>query len=144
MSTTEVATPMSPSQRGWITALLFERGIDQKPEDVADNAVEASAFIKRCLNGQIGTVQPITDEQVNAIRKIEAELGPAPDGKTREMPVDRAGANRYLRKLNQVKFARADDVMVGKLALLGITVTTDKLENGTDIPVQAATEEIPF
>ena len=139
-----VATPMTPQQRGWITALLFERDLDHDPEDVASTVVEASAFIKKCLQGRVGSIQPTTEEQAATIRRLEAELGPAPDGKQREMPTDRAGANRYIRKLNQVKFARADDAMSGKLALLGIEVSTAKTEDGTEYAVQSDTEDVPF
>ena len=63
-----------------------------------------------------------TEEQVAAIRSLEAKLGPAPDGKQREMPTDRAGANRYLRALRQVEYARSDEGMLGNLAALGIEV----------------------
>ena len=139
-----VATPMTPQQRGWITALLFERGIDHKPDEVATDATEASAFIKACLQGRVGSIQTITEEQAATIRRLEAELGPAPDGKQREMPTDRAGANRYIRRLNQVKFARADDAMSGKLALLGIEVNTAKTEDSTEYAVQNDTEDVPF
>lgn len=138
MTTMELTDAPSAQQLGWIRQLLFERGIEHAPDEVAPTATEASAFIKACLNDQIGTVQPATDEQLAQIAQLEAELGPRPDGEKRELPTDRAGASRYLRALGQVRFARANDAMLNRLRELGVEVDhNDPGANADDVPFAA-------
>lgn len=128
--TTEQEIAPSSAQLGWLKSLYWERGIDGDPAEDALTAGEASALIRGFLKGTIGTPQPITEEQADAIRKLQAELGPAPNG-DQEMPTDRSGANRLLRKLNQVRFARAGDRAVARLTARGVTI-------------QELDEKIPF
>ena len=130
----DVDDVVSSQQLGWIRTLLFERGIEHEPEELVTTGVEASAFIKSCLSGRVGTIQPITDEQEKQILALEAELGPRPDAAERTMPTDRAGANRFLRALRQVKYARSSERVHERLAALGIDVAD----------VTPAAEDIPF
>lgn len=150
MSTVATELAPQPRQLAWLKTLLAERGIDHEPTEIVNTAAEASKLIQACLSGRVGVVQPITEAQLDTIRRLQEELGPRLDDAgneiANEMPTDRAGANKLIRALQRVKFARLDDTLAERLAEIGVTMTSAR-SSEPEVGVQVTTasqDEIPF
>ena len=111
----------------FVNALLQERSdltLDEIPEDKRPKTQrEASAWIED-LQGR--PALPVTDEQLDRIRELAAEMG-----ESYEMPTDRAKANRMIfsitRRLNSREYHAAKAVASDALSELIGDVPTDDI-----------------